>query len=291
VADRRIHGTTKQQVQSLFDQERPSLLPLPSQPFPCFHEAQRTVGRDAHVEVEKAYYSVPPEYLGHVVWVRWDAKLVRLFNTRMEPITTHLKDQPGRFRTKPEHLASEKISSVERGAGYLLKRLESVGPQTLQWAQRMLQERGIEGVRVLLGLSSLAKKHSHGQLEKACELAMGHGAWRLQSLRQLMKAPTRQSEFIEVHPLIRPLEVYGRYLKVSFGKEDNCHGEFIAFPAPDGEPNGKSPTVQSGTLPIVQPPATALGSLSSGALSSGPAPEKIAPPSPAVNAFCERTAL
>jgi hypothetical protein len=158
----------------------------------------------------------------------------------------------------------------------------------------MLQERGIEGVRVLLGLSSLAKKHSHGSLEKACELAISHGAWRLQSLRQLMREPTRQSEFIEVHPLIRPMEVYGRYFKASFGKEDN-NGELIALTAPRGEKKGKSPdgpqalsqaaAYRSGA---VQPPVTALPCA---ALSSEPAPEKVAPKPPPVNVFLERTTL
>ena len=65
VADTRIHGTTKRQVGKVFAEvERAALLPLPAERFPFFHEAQRIVSRDGHVEVAKAYYSVPPEYLG-----------------------------------------------------------------------------------------------------------------------------------------------------------------------------------------------------------------------------------
>jgi hypothetical protein len=55
--------------------ERAALAPLPIERFPCFQEAQRIVARDGHVEVAKAYYSVPPEYLGRKVWARWDARL------------------------------------------------------------------------------------------------------------------------------------------------------------------------------------------------------------------------
>jgi transposase len=59
VADLRIHGTTKRQVCRVFEEiERPALLPLPAERFPFFHEAQRIVHRDGHVEVDKAYYSV-----------------------------------------------------------------------------------------------------------------------------------------------------------------------------------------------------------------------------------------
>ena len=74
VADTRVHGTTRRHVGNHFNEvERAALLPLPADPFPSFREARRTVHRDGHVEVERAYYSVPPEYLARQVWVRWDA--------------------------------------------------------------------------------------------------------------------------------------------------------------------------------------------------------------------------
>lgn len=83
VADTRIHGTTRKHVGRVFREvERPTLRPLPMERFPNFHEAQRSVNRDGHVEVAKAYYSAPPEYLGRRVWVRWDGRTVRLFNHR-----------------------------------------------------------------------------------------------------------------------------------------------------------------------------------------------------------------
>jgi transposase len=93
VADTRIHGTTKRQVQKLFDEaERDRLLPLPVEQFPCFQEGQRSVHRDGHVEVERSYYSVPPKYVTRRVWVRWDSRLVRIFNSRMEQIALHTRD-------------------------------------------------------------------------------------------------------------------------------------------------------------------------------------------------------
>lgn len=76
IADTRIHGTTRQHVGQLFvEVEQPALRPLPLERFPFFHEAQRKVSRGGHIEVARAYYSIPPEYLGHMLWVRWDARL------------------------------------------------------------------------------------------------------------------------------------------------------------------------------------------------------------------------
>jgi len=101
IADTRIHGTTKKQVGKVFAEvARPALQPLPRERFPFFHEAQRVVNRDGHIEVAKAYYSAPPEYLGRTVWVRWDARLVRLFNHRLEQIGVHVR-QDGAGTRRP----------------------------------------------------------------------------------------------------------------------------------------------------------------------------------------------
>jgi len=223
VADTRLHGTTRQQVGKVFAAvERPALRPLPAERFPFFHEGRRRVHRDGHVEVDKAYYSVPPEYLGREVWVRWDARLVRLFNQRWEEIAIHVKHEPGRFSTHAQHVAAAKISNVERGASYLLSQVSRIGAQTARWAQTMLQERGIEGVRVLQGLLSLAKRHASADLERACGTALSYGAYRLRTLRTLLQrhAPAQQQfDFIAEHPLIRSLTDYAALVHNSFHKE------------------------------------------------------------------------
>ena len=39
----------------------------------------------------------------------------------------------------------------------------------------MIQARGVEGVRVLQGLLSLAGRHPASAIEQACEIAVGYG--------------------------------------------------------------------------------------------------------------------
>jgi transposase len=223
VADTRIHGTTRRQVLKVFqEQERPALGQLPLERFPCFHEAQRIVSRDGHVAVDKAYYSVPPEYLGCTLWVRWDARLVRIFNERMEVISTHAKQPYGKFSTLPAHIASEKISPVERGAEWLLKKVSYVGPHTRAWSTGLLATRGIESVRVLHGLLNLTNKHPSDVLEQACQTAHSYGEYRLKTLRQLIQhaAPKQEAfAFLDEHPIIRNLSHYGQFVRVDFRKE------------------------------------------------------------------------
>jgi transposase len=222
VADKRIHGTTRRQVAQLFEEvERKALQPLPAERFPFFHEAERTVHLDGHVELDKAYYSVGPEYVRAKVWVRWDSRIVRIYNQRLEQITIRAKQPPGKFSTLPEHLAPEKICGVERGAAYLLKKAAAIGPFSGQWAEKMLKQRGIEGMRPLLGLLSLTHKYAAGEIEQACRIAANHGAWRLRDLRQLLQRQEQKQEqlsFLEEHPLIRSLAEYDQIVKGVFNK-------------------------------------------------------------------------
>ena len=228
IADQRIHGTTKQQVEKLFEQaERRELLPMPAERFPFFHEARHTVHRDGHLEVDKAFYSAPPEYVGHRLWVRWDSRLVRIFNDHWEQIAVHAKAEPGRFRTAGEHIPKEEVSAVERGTDALLRQVAAIGPQTRQWAEATTQARGVEGVRVLLGLRNLAGKHDSSALEDACRVALSHGAYRLRTIRELLKRQGReqqQFEFLQEHPIIRPLSDYSLASLLQFRK-DRHHDE------------------------------------------------------------------
>jgi transposase len=213
VADTRIHGTTRKQVAGLFESvERPALLALPANRFPFFHESTRKVHRDGYVEVDKAYYSVRPEYVGRRVWVRWDARTVRLFDDRWRQIALHAKAEPGVFRTCREHIPLEKVSCVERGADRLLREVARIGPHAKQWSEALVQARGVESIRVLVGLKSLAAKHEYARLEQACKAALSHGAYRLRTIRELLKRDNmdhqEQFEFLEEHPIIRPLADY-----------------------------------------------------------------------------------
>ena len=223
VADTRLHGTTRHQVGKRFlEVERPVLLPLRPDRFPSFHEGRRIVHRDGHVEVEKAYYSVAPEYLARGVWVRWDARIVRVYSDKMELIISHPRQEPGRFSTLGQHIASEKISGIERGAAWLLDRVRRIGPQSVRWAEATIQARGVEGVRVIQGLLSLTGRHNASAIERACETAHGYGSFRLRTVRALIDRQAASQErlpFLDNHPIIRDLSDYQKFVHEAFQKE------------------------------------------------------------------------
>jgi transposase len=217
VADRRVHGTTRQQVgQHFAEAERAALRPLPAARFPFFHEAQRCVHRDGYVEVARSYYSVPPEHVGRRVWVRWDGRLVRIFNQRLEQVALHTQQEAGRFSTQGGHIPAAKISGVERGPAWLLPRIGQLGGQAVRWAEAMLLQRGVEGARVLQGLLALTARHAAADIDRACGIALAHGEYRLRTVRALVgrtAAREEPSPLIEEHPVIRPLAEYDRVVQ------------------------------------------------------------------------------
>jgi len=79
---------------------------------------------------------------------------------------------------------------------------------------------------VLVGLKALAGKHRTETLENACKIALSHGAYRLRTIRSLLKrsaataaAAQEQFEFIAEHPIIRPLRDYSLDALLNFRKE------------------------------------------------------------------------
>jgi len=215
VADTRIHGTTRQQVGRHFEErERPALQQLPPDLFACFQEGQRCVHRDSHVEVDKAYYAVPAEYIGQQVWVRWDARVVRVYNQRLEPVCVLAHQRPGEF-TAPLGARGRPVGSVEQDKVYWLKRCARLGDHCGLWALEVIAHRGGPGIRVLQGLVQMSGKHSCRLLDQATERALSHGAYRLRDLRRLIEQPTTQPQlpFMQNHPLIRDMREYSAFLE------------------------------------------------------------------------------
>jgi transposase len=211
VADTRIHGTTRRHVgQHFLEVEKPALQPLPANIFPSFTEGKRGVHLDGHVEFDRAYYSVPPEYTGREVWVRGESRVIRIYTLKMELITVHVRTEPGLSRTEDAHIHPLKRRLADRGTVYLLERCQSFGPNVGAWAMAMHRHRGIEAIRVLQGLIALTRKTPVAALEAAAAKALQRAGWKLGDLKQALTEPANvvQVDFLETHPLIREMEAY-----------------------------------------------------------------------------------
>jgi len=190
--------------------EKPALKPLPASLFPSFTEGRRSVHTDGHVEFEKAYYSVPPEYTNREVWVRGESRLIRIFSLKMEPITVHCRAEPGNTQTADGHIHPLKRRLADRGTLYLIERCQSYGACVGAWALAVYRHRPIESIRVMQGLIFLARKTPAEELDRAASKALQRAGWRLGDIRNALSEPANlvQVDFLETHPLIRAMEDY-----------------------------------------------------------------------------------
>ena len=211
-ADTRIHGTTKRQVAAMFAEERPALLPLPIEPFRYYQFGERTVHLDGCVEVDAAYYSAPPGWIGRRVQVQWDSLHVRLLNPHTgELLREHLHQDRGKHRIPEE----DRPKKTPLGTLALLNRADRAGARIGAVCRTMHSEEGQTAVRRILGLLSLAKKHGAATVDDACAAALEAGACNYYRFvrRYLEHNPQLPLSLRQVDPLIRQLTLYRDFIQ------------------------------------------------------------------------------
>jgi len=205
-ADTRIHGTTKRQVAVMFAEERPTLLPLPVEPFRYYEYGERVVHLDGCVEVEAAYYSAPPGWIGRRVHVQWDIQRVRLIEPRSgELLREHLRLARSGHRIDDQ----DRPQRTPLGTQQLLNRAQKAGSNIGVFSKALYQHQGQPAVRRILGLLSLAKKYSLTTVDDACAAALEMGVHDYRFVRRyLERKPLVPIPLRQVDPLIRQLELY-----------------------------------------------------------------------------------
>jgi transposase len=218
-ADKRIHGTTKRQVAAMFAEERPALLPLPLEPFRYYQYGERTVHLDGCVEIEAAYYGVPPGWIGSRIPVQWDARCVRLLHPRTgELLREHLRQPRGAHRIHEEDRPKQTPPSTLQ----LLIRAGKSGKHVNALCQGMHQKEGEAAVRRLFGVLSLVKKYGSATVDEACAAVLEMGSCEYRFLRRyLERQPQLPLTLRQVDPLIRQLTLYRDFIDHKT-QEDNA---------------------------------------------------------------------
>ena len=205
-ADTRIHGTTKRQVAAMFAEEKPALLPLPVEPFRYYQYGERAVHMDGCVEVEAAYYSAPPGWIGRRVNVQWDRRHVRLLDPKTgQLLREHLHQPRGAHRI----LAEDRHKKTPFTTQQLLRRAENASDSIGVLAKTMYAQKGQPAVRRIQGVLSLAKKYGAAAVDDACSAALSFEVYEYHFVRRYLerKGPAPLS-LRQVDPLIRQLTLY-----------------------------------------------------------------------------------
>lgn len=205
-ADTRIHGTLKRQVAVMFAEEKPSLLPLPAEPFRYYQHGVRVVHLDGCVEVAKAYYAAPPGWIHRDVHVRWDTRCVRLIDPATgQLLREHLRTQAGHFRVQPQDRSPRTPPQMEQ----LLRRAHVAGRHIGTLCERIEQQRHQYGARQILGILSLVKRRGFAAIDDCCRTALEADVASYRIVARLADRPGHDPAVLQqTHELIRQLHHY-----------------------------------------------------------------------------------
>lgn len=220
-ADTRIHGTTKRQVSAMFAEEKPSLRELPIEPFRYYRYGERSVNLDGCVEVDAAYYSAPPGWIGRKVQVQWDDACVRLMDPRTgRLLREHLRTWRGRHRIHEQDRPSRTPPTTLN----LLRRTRTAGPNIGLLCEQMHRRDGEPGLRRIQGVLNLARKHGGPAVDDAAKVALDAGAPTYRFVRTyLERRPTGPLSLKQVDPLIRQLTLYRDLIDQRTGNPNEPH--------------------------------------------------------------------
>ena len=193
VAGERIHGTIQARPAQVFaEHEAGALMPLPV-PYDVPVLARVKVHRDFHVEVGRALYSAPKEYLGCHLDARADSALVKLFH-RGQLVKAHPRQQPGRRVTDPADLPAEKTTYAMRDVASLAKTARRHGDSIGVYADRLLDtDLPWTKMRQVYRLLGLVRRYGPGPVDTACSRALDLDVVNVTKIASMLERATENT--------------------------------------------------------------------------------------------------
>ena len=205
----RRHSTTQRIPREHFAaDEKPVLLPAPSEAYDVPIRCSPKVGRDQYAQVARALYSLPTELVGKTLTARADRHLVRFYHgPRLVKI--HPRQPVGGRATDPNDFPPEKTAYALRDAAFLTREAAAYGSSVGRMAERILDvPLPWTRMRRVYALLGLGKKYGAERLEDACATALAHDLTDVRRLRRMLElaAPV-------VNPPAPNIIRLGRYLR------------------------------------------------------------------------------
>jgi transposase len=186
VADVRVHRSTGRPPVDLHAEERPHLLPLPANPYDTAEVVYRSVDVEGFVSYRHNQYSVPWQFIGHVLPLRISDDELIVYGLQLDELARHVpfpRHVLRQRRTDPEHHPEEQ----DRRQQYELLRqtFAELGPIGQRFFEGLLaaHRQGKAQARQILALR--AHYHQH-DLVAAMERATRYGAFSPQAVERIL---------------------------------------------------------------------------------------------------------
>lgn len=184
----RRHSSTGRLPREHFEsEEQPALKPAPTDIYDTPLWCEPKVGRDQHVQIAKALYSLPTEYVGRRLKARADRFLVRLYDKGLI-VKTHPRMPKGGRSTDPLDFPEHKRAYAMRDIDYLKRQAAQHGASIGQFAERVLDDPlPWTRMRRVYSLLGLIKKYGAERLEDVCTQALAAEMLNVPRLSRMLK--------------------------------------------------------------------------------------------------------
>ena len=189
--------------------EQENLTALPAHKYEFAQWQQLKVHPDCHIQLQRNYYSVPHQFVGKTVQVKFNAKMVSIYHN-LDFLCSHPRtlEKRGRRITNKNHYPPR----YQLDSHFLIQKsladAKAIGPYAYAFTQRRLLApryplKHLRSIQALLGLQN---KYTPSQINHACSLAIRFDKISLPFIKDCLKnskpkntsstllPPTRQPE-------------------------------------------------------------------------------------------------
>jgi transposase len=174
----------------LFEQlDKPALKPLPERPYEFGEWKKATANVDYHIAFDNAFYSVPHQLVGKLLWVRASANSIEVYENLMRICSHQRTTIVGKYITEPSHRpkahAEHAKWTPERITSWAASKGQSVGNFVKELIATKVHPE--QGYRAALGIIRLADKYGEDRLNTACEKAIKLESYRYHTINNMLK--------------------------------------------------------------------------------------------------------
>jgi len=193
-----------------FDKEKEFFKALPSESYELYFFKKAKVHPDCHFQHKKNYYSVPHQYVGKEIDIKFNNKMVHAY-LNCDRIATH-KCCKGtcNYATNYEHYPEQKYVEVNYHLAAAKKEAANLGPHVEAVINKLLKQSRfpLKVLRKIQGILRLKSKFSIEELDHGCEMAIEFDKLNYNYIKSFsknyknmkkdnnQKAPARQLELV-----------------------------------------------------------------------------------------------
>jgi transposase len=186
-----LRGRNYSRSQQFEEIEKSALMPLPTLRYELKKQCFATVAKNGHVGLgpDKHYYSVPYRYIGKKVKLLYSRHSVEVYYN-YERIALHSRvKSPHQYTTDKEHLASTHRFVSEWTPQRFTSWADSIHEDVKLYILKVLdrKQHPEQAYKACMGILGFGKKVGNERLIKACQRALGYGAYNYKTIQNILE--------------------------------------------------------------------------------------------------------